>query len=155
MTRIVDIRSGTTTDSPAPAAPAAAVATDDPAVPSLPQIGAEYGLVPTTYHEVADKRFKLEWTREGLDYIYQWRPLQASPLDEREIIARLINVLADYVPRDIDVNIDIPVPDMQILFYTIRVNKVAERPGAERMCEEKILAALCAIDVWTPAIAPA
>ena len=135
MTRLVDI-------------PAAASE-----LPPNTSIGAELGVRATEYTTVANSRIKIEWTRDGDDYVYQWRPIQASPLDEREIIARLINVLADYVPRDVDVNIDIPIPDMGVLFFTIRVNKVAERPGAERMCEDRILAALGQIDVWAPAVA--
>jgi hypothetical protein len=152
MTRLVDI-SGTQTPESETRLEEASVG-PDVIVAGVPNIGAQFGVKPITYKTVENKRVHLEWTREADDYIYQWRPLQASPLDEREIVARLIAVLADYVPRDIDVNIDIPVPDMGVLSYTIRINKVAERPGAERMCEDKILEALCAIDVWSPSVSP-
>jgi len=104
---------------------------------------------PVEYKTVDAKNVKIEWTQRGDDYIYQWHPKRPPKYAEDSVTTMIVSAVDPIMPRETHVYFDLPNHEMRMNFWTIRVEKIAGRPGAKVACEETMLKILSEIDVWT------
>jgi len=131
----------------APSEPSPRTAGGQPQSSTL-SLGEDMRVSAVNYTVVKNSLVHLEWTREGNDYVYQWKMNKASHLSEQAVLARLVAATDDVLPTDTHVFFDKPMQELQFPFFTIRVKDIAERPGAKQACEEKLVDVLLKLNVW-------
>lgn len=94
-------------------------------------------------------RWMIEYTQAGSDFIYQMFPLRPLQADWRDTIVLLIAAMDTVFPRSLQIQYIPPSEKYQIKFFTIKVEKVVEKPGWEDACEKRALKALAGVQAWS------
>lgn len=120
-----------------------------PPPPEAVKVSETFKVSPIEYTTVKNSGIHLEWARDRADYVYQWKMLKPSHLDERAILARLMAATDDFLPRETHVYFDKPIKELDFPFWTIRVKDIADKPGAQLACEVKLVESLLKVNVWS------
>jgi hypothetical protein len=91
---------------------------------------------------------KIEWTKRGRDYIYHWHPKRPPVLDVESVRLLIIAAVHPTMPHEVQMYFSDPDPSMRIEFYTVRLENVANMPGAQTACEKTVIDALKGVDAW-------
>jgi hypothetical protein len=93
-------------------------------------------------------KWKIEHTVAGKDYIYQLFPLKPTALSWQEVMPLLIYAMDVIFPRSVQIRYVPPREDLQMTFYTVKVEDVVGMPGWEKACQERALDNLAAVAAW-------
>ena len=105
---------------------------------------------PIVYKEfrAPGSKWMIEHARDGSDYIFQLFPLKPPKISKPEVIQLLIVVIDLVFPRSVWIDY-VPPDDMYAtVMYTIKVRKIAGRPGWKNACQVKALELLGGVDAW-------
>jgi len=105
-------------------------------------------VTPVEYQVHETPGVRIEWTRRGNDYVYQFKPRRPPSFDDEGVCSLLAITCDPLLPRGTQVYFSLPVPEMKVDFYTIRVEDIAGRLGAKEMLENRLLEALGKLDLW-------
>jgi hypothetical protein len=108
----------------------------------------DQGVVPIRYTNVIIGNWQIDHGARGDDYMFQMIPRRPIKADVRAVLEGLITVIASFIPNDVEVFINPPNPGLEIDFYTIRLEDVLKKPGAESVVSEKLPTELGQIDAW-------
>lgn len=109
------------------------------------------GLVVTAPKYTTLKRGPLQigYAAIDSDYYYQIELLQPARVDDKAVIAQLIEVFSAVVPEHIQVYIQPPPPELDWQLWTVVVRGATELPGAKNFMERMLLDKLINLNFWT------
>jgi hypothetical protein len=105
---------------------------------------------PVDFKVVETPNAKIEWARRDDDYVYHFHPKRPPTLGVEDTQLLIIAAVDPIMPRETHVHFDMPVPEMRMNFYTIRIADIADKPGAKEACEVKMLEVLAGLQLWAP-----
>ena len=108
---------------------------------------APAGLRQIKYTTERFGKWQIDHGRDGDDYVIQMIPTRAIKADMKQLLATMFEVMANFIPRTIDIYYNVPNERLAINFYTIRVAQVYKTPGAKDVLS-KIPAGLGEINAW-------
>jgi len=106
------------------------------------------GLIPIKYTTDIFGKWQIDHGRREFDYMVQMIPRKEILVAIGDICSAIIATLSEIVPSDVEVYINPPNSRLHVDFYTIRLEGVMRRPGAEAIVCRKVPAALGAINAW-------
>ena len=102
----------------------------------------DQGIVPIRYTKEIIGDWQIDHGAKGWDYMIQLIPRREVRASAQDVVAAIIHVMRPLVPDDVQVHIQPPNPGLEINFYTIRLEKVLRKPGAESVVKQRIPAEL-------------
>lgn len=112
---------------------------------------SDAGLTRIEYTKEIHGKWQIDHGQRGDDFIVQMIPRKPISLAVGDVCNGIIATLFEIVPRKVEVFITPPNSRLQIDFYTVRLEGVMRRPGAEAMITSKVPAALGEINAWPQA----
>lgn len=93
------------------------------------------------------KKWMIEHGRLGSDYMLQLIPIKPTVTSVANILLLFITTMDAIYPKSVQIYYSKPNPGMQINFWTIKIQAVADMPGFERALA-RTLESLCDVDAW-------
>jgi len=112
------------------------------------QAQVDAGVIAIKYTKEIYGNWQIDHGARGNDYTLQLIPRRPIPADVKDVVQAIIQVMSGLIPRDIEVFINPPNPRLEVNFYTIRLENVLQRPGADAIVKKKLPAELGQIDAW-------
>lgn len=92
--------------------------------------------------------WQIDYGTQGDDFMIQMIPRRQIRVNPASIVEAFINALSTIVPSDVQVYIKPPIPRFEIDFFTIKLEAIMKKPGAEQIVERRVLDLLGQINAW-------
>jgi hypothetical protein len=123
--------------------------TDEASMRLRERLSEVQSVAPIRYEEYRPRGSKwlVEHSKVGDDYIFQLHPLKPPTVGVQDVLALAITAMDVIFPRSLEIRYVPPSQQLQLKFYTIKVEKVVGVPGWKGAIE-RALAALASMDAW-------
>ncbi|RKX67325.1 MAG: hypothetical protein DRP42_00575 [Tenericutes bacterium] len=128
----------------------------DAATKALDEVGlnapykghADHGVVSVKYATELVGNWQIDHGVDGDNYMVQMIPRKEIHANPTDVVKAIITILSDIVPDDVQVYITPPNPKFDIAFYTIKLEAIMKKPGAETIVQRRVPTELGGINAW-------